>query len=83
MCDDMQFLHEVAVAGLGLALLPVENVAADVAAKRLVRVLPRYGLGGAGLYLVWPSRRLVPARVAAVRDFLIEEIGKTRGKANL
>ena len=83
VCDDMRFLHEMAMAGLGLALLPVENVAADVAAKRLVRVLPRYGLGGAGLYLVWPSRRLVPARVAAVRDFLVEEIGKKPANANL
>jgi len=36
--------------------------------------LPRFRLGGAGLYLLWPSRRLVPARVAAVRDFLIEEL---------
>ena len=74
VCDDMMFLREMALAGFGLTLLPAQNVAADVAAKRLVRVLPRFRLGGAGLYLLWPSRRLVPARVAAVRDFLIEEL---------
>jgi DNA-binding transcriptional LysR family regulator len=77
VCDDMLFLREMALAGAGLALLPVENVAVDVKAKRLVRVLPKYSLGGAGLYLLWPSRRLVPARVAAVRDFLIEELART------
>jgi len=38
-------------------------MADDVKAGRLVRVLPRYGLPGGGLYIVWPSRALVPARL--------------------
>jgi DNA-binding transcriptional LysR family regulator len=78
VCDDMLFLREMVLAGVGLALLPIGNVAADVAAKRLVRVLPRHSLGGAGLYLLWPSRRLVPARVAAVRDFLIDALSPAK-----
>ncbi len=48
------FLREMTVAGMGLALLPADAVAKDVDAGRLVRVLPRYGLGGGGVYLVWP-----------------------------
>ena len=82
VCDDMMFLREMALAGVGLALLPIDNVRPDVATKGLVRVLPRYSLGGAGLYLLWPSRRLVPARVAAVRDFLAEELAKVWRKSN-
>ena len=57
--------------------------AADVAAHavkagRLARVLPSHGIVGGGLYLVWPSQRLVPARVVAVRELLIEELTKLR-----
>lgn len=43
---------------------------------QLVRVLPRYRGGGGGIYVVWPSRKLVPARVAAARELLIEELEK-------
>jgi DNA-binding transcriptional LysR family regulator len=75
-CDDMLFLREMAVAGCGLALLPVGNVSPDVKDGRLVRVLPRYGLTGGGLYLVWPSRTLVPPRVVAVRELLAEELAR-------
>lgn len=76
VCDDMLFLREMALQGVGLALLPVQSVAADVKAGRLVRVLPRYAITGGGLYLVWPSRTLIPPRVVAVRELLAEELGR-------
>lgn len=79
VCRDMLFLSEVVLRGLGLALLPAEMFAAEVNDGRLVRVLPRYGLPGAGLYLVWPSRTLVPARVAAVRELLAVELAALIG----
>jgi DNA-binding transcriptional LysR family regulator len=78
VCADMLFLREMALRGTGLAMLPAEAVAPDVAAGRLVRVLPRHGLQGGGLYLVWPSRSLVPARVVAVREFLTEALSGPR-----
>ncbi len=74
ICDDMIFLRDAAVAGLGLALLPVEITTAATKSGRLERVLPRHGYQGGGIYLVWPSTRLVPARVLAVREMLIEEL---------
>jgi len=70
----MSFLRELVLRGMGLALLPDGNVAADVRGGRLARVLPRHGLQGGGLYLVWPSRTLVPARVVAVREILAAEL---------
>jgi DNA-binding transcriptional LysR family regulator len=75
-CEDMSFLRQMVLAGTGLALLPAQSLNAEVEAGRLVRVLPRYGLQGGGLYLVWPSRQLVPARVVAVRELLTEELGR-------
>ncbi len=39
---------------------------------RLVRVLPDHHARGASLYVVYPSRKNVPARVTAFRDFVVE-----------
>ncbi len=78
-CDDMVMLREVALAGIGIALMPV-NVAAPAAKTgKLVRVLPNHGIVGGGLYVVWPSQRLVPARVVVVRELLIEELTRWNG----
>ena len=76
ICDDMFFLLDAALVGMGLALVPVEIVGSELSAGRLVRVLPRYSYPGGGIYLVWPSQKLVPARVVAARELLIEELTK-------
>lgn len=74
--DDMTFLFDAAVSGAGLALLPIEIATPALRSGSLQRVLPRYRFDGGGTYLVWPSRRLVPARVIAVREFLFEGLCK-------
>ena len=72
-CDDMAFLRDACSAGLGIAMLPLEVATlAQPGAPALVRLLPRYSRIGGGLYVVWPSQKLVPASVAVVRDALIE-----------
>jgi len=78
-CDDMSFLREAAIAGLGIALLPVELTSEAREARELVPVLPRWGVTGGGVYVVWPSRKLVPAHVVAVRELLIEELSRSWG----
>jgi DNA-binding transcriptional LysR family regulator len=70
----MVFLRQCALAGVGLTLIPVEVATGALDSGRLVRVLPRYGVLGGGVYLVWPSQKLVPARVVAVREMLIAEL---------
>jgi DNA-binding transcriptional LysR family regulator len=74
VCDDMVFLAGAAIAGGGLALLPIELTGDAVRSRKLVRVLPRHGYVGGGIYLLWPSQKLLPARVVVVRDFLLEEL---------
>lgn len=75
-CDDLAFLRDAASAGLGIALLPEVLALAAVRAGKLRPVLPRYSVPGGGLFLVWPSQRLVPARVVAVRELLVEELSR-------
>ena len=74
--DGMAFVRAAAVAGAGIALLPGFLCTDEVARRELVRVLPRYAAPGAPVHLVLPSARLVPARVAVLRDFLIERLRK-------
>lgn len=74
-CPDFQLLAEIARAGGGVALLPTFLAARDVAAGALVRLFPDFGLGGAPLYLVSRPLRPLPARVAALRTYLLEVCG--------
>jgi DNA-binding transcriptional LysR family regulator len=72
--DDMVFLRDTAAEGIGLTILPTHVAASQVKAKRLERVLPRYRFVGGPLHLLWPSHKLVPARVVAVRELLLKEL---------
>lgn len=74
--DDIGFVHQAALGGAGLAYLPLETLAADLRAERLVRVLPRQSLLTGSLSVVWPSQRLLPARVMLVRDLLVTELSR-------
>ncbi|MEM7300622.1 MAG: LysR family transcriptional regulator [Pseudomonadota bacterium] len=62
--------HRAAVNDLGFTYVPDFVVADDLETGRLVRVLPEFGLKDAGLYVVYPHRRLVPAKVRAFVDFM-------------
>ena len=72
--DEMLFVCQAAEAGCGIALLPETLVRPAVTRKSLVRVLPRYAAVGNGLFVVVPSSRFLPTRVARLRDFLVEGI---------
>ncbi len=73
--NDFLFLRAALIAGGGVGLMPRETAAAAVAAGTLVPVLPRYTLSGTHLYLVIPARRLLPRKVTAFRDLVIETFG--------
>jgi DNA-binding transcriptional LysR family regulator len=73
--DDLGFCRSAAEAGAGLALLPIHTVAHAFVARRLEHVLPAWTSGGASLYVLLPSAQKVPARVALVRDLLVERLG--------
>lgn len=60
-----QALRRAAVAGLGIALLPPAMGRIDVAAGRLVPVLPQYRRTGQGLTVLYPSRKQLPLAVSA------------------
>jgi len=70
-----QALRRAAVAGLGIALLPPSMGRLDVAAGRLVPVLPRYQRTGQGLTVLYPSRKHLPLAVSAFIAMVTEKLG--------
>lgn len=66
-------LRDAARHGLGVAVMAERWVRDDLDAGTLVRVLPDWTFGRVSVSLQYPSRELVPARVRAVIDFIIDE----------
>ena len=76
VADDLGSVRQLAIAGVGIALMPNTVVRGDVERGALVRVLPAYALRGAPFHLVSVPLRHVPVRVKLLRDFLLREIPK-------
>jgi DNA-binding transcriptional LysR family regulator len=68
--DDAFFIRELVLRGAGIALMVPRTD--DLQNGALVRVLPDYEVQGLSAYVVMPSARHLPRRVALFRDALIE-----------
>jgi DNA-binding transcriptional LysR family regulator len=75
--DNMTFAAHVCAAGMGIALLPIPLAGPLVDAGKIELLLPEYRFGTGSLSVVLPSSSFVPSRVALLRDFLVEHLGKT------
>ncbi|MEO0756379.1 MAG: LysR family transcriptional regulator [Cyanobacteria bacterium J06648_16] len=66
-------LRDCAVSGIGLAILPNWLIQDDLKTGRLVNVLPNYDVTATDFdtaaWLVYPSRRYIPAKVKVFVDF--------------
>jgi DNA-binding transcriptional LysR family regulator len=72
-------LRKAAVAGLGIALLPEEYIAADLASGALVRILPQYEIRRpvTALYARSPH---IPQKVRLLVSFLVQWFKSERGR---
>lgn len=69
--NSSEVVRELTLAGAGIALRSLWDVDRDMAAGRLVRVLPAYeGSSSAGVYAVYPRSAIIPAKVTAFIAFL-------------
>jgi DNA-binding transcriptional LysR family regulator len=68
--DNGDIIRLAAIAGAGIAFQPGFIVDADIAAGRLVRVLPDWRSAEMGIYAVYPSRKHLSAKVRTFVDFL-------------
>jgi DNA-binding transcriptional LysR family regulator len=71
--DDMRFGVRLAVAGIGIALLPTLTARPHVRGRLLQRVLPAYGIPDVTIRLLSPSRGLEALAVRLFREGLLRE----------
>jgi DNA-binding transcriptional LysR family regulator len=70
--DDLMAAWEAVRLGLGIGLIPTFGSFTT----GLIRVLPKYSSLPVPISLVWPSRRLEPARVVIFREFLLAALSR-------
>lgn len=70
--DDVMAAWEAVRLGIGIGLVPMFGSFT----AGLVRILPKYASLPVPISIVWPSRRLEPARVVLFRDFLVAALSK-------
>lgn len=81
LVNNSELLRDAVLQGLGVALLPHFVVADDLAAGRIVRLLPRWKPRppfGTAAHLVWLPARHLPPKTRAFVDFVLQRLG---GKA--
>jgi DNA-binding transcriptional LysR family regulator len=73
--SDFRTLLQACTAGLGIAQLPQPLALPALRAGLLKCVLPQHAPEGWQLFIHFPSRKQLPARVRAFVDFCIEHLG--------
>ena len=65
-------VREAVCQGAGLSVLPDFAIADELAAGRLIQVLPHWHLPSGGIHAVFPAARFRPAKVRAFVDLLAD-----------
>ncbi|HZY59955.1 MAG TPA: LysR family transcriptional regulator [Candidatus Binataceae bacterium] len=73
--DEIPSLQQAVLNGIGIGSI---SFFSSARMRGLVRVLPRYVSGDLPVSLVSPSKRLEPARVVLLRDFLAAKLASLR-----
>ncbi|AKU22142.1 LysR family transcriptional regulator [Massilia sp. NR 4-1] len=68
--NDTEVLRQAALAGMGIVMRSSYTLKDDLVAGRLVRVLEGHCSGKLGIFMVYPSRRFLSAKVRAFTDFI-------------
>lgn len=70
MSNNGILLRACALAGMGISLSVSYAMADDLTSGRLVRLLPDHPMGQLSITMVYPSRRLLSAKVRSFVDFM-------------
>ncbi len=69
-------VYHATLAGLGISRLSTYLVNDDIAAGRLVRLLPDYIHSASSIYAVYPERRNLAPKIRAFLDYLTAHFGR-------
>ena len=73
MSNNTELLRHCLLAGMGIAMRSSYTLGDDMAAGRVVRVLPEHQISKVAVRLVYPSRRLLSAKVRSFVDFMMAQ----------
>ncbi|QHQ36877.1 LysR family transcriptional regulator [Algicella marina] len=76
--DSADAIYHAVRAGLGVARLSTYLVGDDIAAARLIHLLPDYTLKGSDLMAIFRDKRNLPPKTRVFLDFLIAEFGHAK-----
>jgi DNA-binding transcriptional LysR family regulator len=76
--NDSAAVHQAALAGLGIAMVPEIQVSDDVRQGRLVQLLKAWTAPRTPAFIVYPSRRNLAPRTRVVIDFAVEQVRRLR-----
>ncbi|HEX8544660.1 MAG TPA: LysR family transcriptional regulator [Pseudomonas sp.] len=71
-CNNGDTCRAITLAGGGVSLQPSFMVAEDLRRGDLMEILPKYRSVELGIYVVYPTRKHLPAKVRALINFLVE-----------
>ena len=74
ICNDLMLLRQSVLSGLGIASLPSFICKRDLAEGRMIEVLPGWRSPGKSFFAVFPHHAVVPVRIRAFIDFLVERL---------
>jgi DNA-binding transcriptional LysR family regulator len=75
LCNDFRALLQACIDGVGIAQLPQPLALPSLKTGQLKTLLPDNQLEGWQLFIHYPSRKQLPARVRAFVDFCVEHLG--------
>ncbi|TXL77551.1 LysR family transcriptional regulator [Vineibacter terrae] len=76
--DDLSALREAALQGIGVAQLPALLIGPDIAAGRLVDMLPQWRPRPDAIWAIFPSRRGLLPSIRALLDFITDDCERHR-----
>lgn len=80
--DDFGVIYQMALSGLGIALLPDYLCSSAEKDNKLVRVLDDWVGRNVNIYAIYPSRKGVTPKIRVLLDFLADRLGNERNSNN-
>lgn len=78
--DNGAALVAAALAGIGVAVLPIDLIQEHLDSGALVSVMPRYPVPEHGIYVIRPPGQHPPRKIRVLTEMLIECFGTPRGR---
>ena len=77
LCNNSEMMTSLCLAGQGIIRMPLFNLSDEVATGKLVPLFEDFMPINIGVYLVYPSRKNMPAKLKCFIDFIVDKLGNS------